>query len=1724
MKISIVMAYYNRKQQTIFTLDTISKSKHQDYEVIIVDDGSSSENRLEDVIYKYKFPIKLIRIEPLNKKWINPCIPYNIGFKHASGDIIIIQNPEVCYIGDIISYVNNQLYNKHDMYLSFRCFASPSFEYNDRLKKICKRFYYKRIKERFIDKINWNNFSFNWRYYVDKYKNLKIKNYSQALSHWNRFGIKENRQCNKSNIYHPAEYIKWKGWYNHEEYNPRALHFLTATHKKNIDKINGFNEEYQNGLWYDDTDFIKRMKLVTNLKYVTDDEYFGIHQYHNSGSIDLIKQNNFKQHIKSNKKIYSLLNQQISKGNNFVYNWKNSNKNTISDNAIYNIYDNIKSKTEIIRSSHTNNLVDKNTNTNELVDDKTTSDNAIYTNIKTKITKEQSCLDYNKLIIFGSNGMLGTYIAKYFKEQYFNVINITRKEYDVMEKTFCDLENLLIDNGINNKTVIFNAIGVIPQRLNKHNEALNNQKYIKINSIFPNILDQICKKYDAKLIHPTTDCVFDGSKGKYDETDIHNAKYIYGITKSLGEPSDATVIRSSIIGEEIYNKKSLLEWVCSNKDGEIDGYIDHYWNGITCLQYAKIVYQIVAENLFWKGVRHILSPNSISKYKLVNIINDVYKLNIKINSKEGIKRCDKTLCTINSVNRKFNIPDLETQIMELKYYHSFKYPRILHLFWSGILPFLNYLTVVTFKKYHPKWEINVYVTSKTHKNIKWETGEQNHQILCYDYMRELEKDSSINIINVNKICIKLGIFNLNCIYQSDILRVYFLSKVGGIWSDFDIIYIKNIENIFNKYKKDIVFKLKDGETNYFPVAFFLCNGKKNNIFCKILKEQLKILNKNEKDYQKYGADLYNKMFYLGNDINKKNKMKKKYSIEILGKSYYLPYECYQLKSLYNNIDTGQITENTVGVHWFNGADIAREYVSRLNKLHHSKFKIKCTMDVLIKDYIKYKKQIVTKKTVKNKHNTIYNKNIALICESSYPGGGGEEFMYDISVYFNKLNLNVYWFNFHDWGKKTHRSYNKIERDTYTEINLNYNIRDLNIFQILKQEMAKYNINYIFHQGYGHKFVTDIGNVLNIPTITIWCFWEEALEINPSYGLIDINKNIKQHNKTNNFHHIINNIDYFYFASKFVKDTLENKYKIKFDDDHIFPTLSQNNRYLLKNKSDNFHSKYITLLDVHTLKGGKIMAELINRLHNLNFLGIKTEDENNGPESILKSIKKINNSNSKLLLKRVNNVKHIYMDTKILLCPTYLDETFCRVVFEAYANKIPVICSNKGNLGYLDEKNLLIIKDFSIDKYVKYIIKLVNDKNFYNMVVETQYKIYKKIKKESNFDRIMNKYIEIDNNKNKNIGIFTPWCDQGLGIQSRIYKKIFEECGYNIFIFSTKPYVKTECNGLIGNEYEWETNNIYRSPNRRLDVNMLEFDLFVTNYKIRKMIIPEIQYDKIFEITEYLKIKYNIDTYAIPNVECIRNNELKKFKKFKKILVNNKMTYNLLTELKVPNVEYFGFTYDIMDKLDVKYIKKKNIGSRGKIQLLHLSGLNGLFRKRTMEIIKILDKIYNDGVQNFVLNLVIQGNFDNNLLHKLDQPFINLIYKHCSYADILNMYNQNHISIQISKHEGLGLGFFESCFMGTPVITLNAPPHNEIIHHKKNGWLLPAWVEKDKKPENPFTIIGQVQVDLNIIEDRIKNILMNIDEINIVMNNTKSYTDKIYNINDFKKRLINIMNS
>jgi dTDP-4-dehydrorhamnose reductase len=241
-----------------------------------------------------------------------------------------------------------------------------------------------------------------------------------------------------------------------------------------------------------------------------------------------------------------------------------------------------------------------------------------------------------KIFVLGCNGMLGRYVTSYFKKRY-EVVAVGR-EIDASKESFTSLSVWFDINGIHINDVVINCIGLIKQKMTDKDSI----KAIRINSIFPHLLSSFCSTKYVHLIHISTDCCFSGSKGCYSEEDTPDPEDMYGLSKAAGEPENCSVIRTSVIGEGDF-KKSLIEWVKSQK--EINAYINHKWNGVTCLQLTQEIDNIIKSGNYWRGVRHYFS-DTVTKAQLVRMIGEVYGKDIVFSDCQAEKSVDRTLSTI----------------------------------------------------------------------------------------------------------------------------------------------------------------------------------------------------------------------------------------------------------------------------------------------------------------------------------------------------------------------------------------------------------------------------------------------------------------------------------------------------------------------------------------------------------------------------------------------------------------------------------------------------------------------------------------------------------------------------------------------------------------------------------------------------------------------------------------------------------------------------------------------------------------------------------------------------------------------------------------------------------------------------------------------------------------------------------------------------------------------
>lgn len=175
--------------------------------------------------------------------------------------------------------------------------------------------------------------------------------------------------------------------------------------------------------------------------------------------------------------------------------------------------------------------------------------------------------------------------------------------------------------------VIVNCIGVIKQR----DEAKSPISSITLNALFPHRLAEAAEAWGGRVIHFSTDCVFSGRRGNYREGDPSDAEDLYGRSKFLGEVAapNAITLRTSIIGRELTEHRSLLDWFLSQKGKKARGFRRVIYSGITTNEMANVVSLIIRSFPTLSGLFQVVS-DPITKYDLLLLIREAYELDVEV--------------------------------------------------------------------------------------------------------------------------------------------------------------------------------------------------------------------------------------------------------------------------------------------------------------------------------------------------------------------------------------------------------------------------------------------------------------------------------------------------------------------------------------------------------------------------------------------------------------------------------------------------------------------------------------------------------------------------------------------------------------------------------------------------------------------------------------------------------------------------------------------------------------------------------------------------------------------------------------------------------------------------------------------------------------------------------------------------------------------------------------
>ncbi len=248
-----------------------------------------------------------------------------------------------------------------------------------------------------------------------------------------------------------------------------------------------------------------------------------------------------------------------------------------------------------------------------------------------------------KVAVFGTTGMLGHAVIEVLSQNGVEVLDVNRNQIDAEISSVEQIRDV-----VSECKWIVNCIGIIKTYIHDNN-AFETERAIRVNALFPYNLSKAAEK--SRIIQIATDCVYDGQRGLYVETDPHNATDIYGKTKSLGEVSSDNVmnLRCSIIGRELKNKVSLLEWFLNqSRNAKVNGYTNHMWNGLTTKAFARICFGIIKNNFWFNGLQHVIPTGVINKAEMLSIFKKIFdRSDIIINNMQTEIKIDRTISTNN---------------------------------------------------------------------------------------------------------------------------------------------------------------------------------------------------------------------------------------------------------------------------------------------------------------------------------------------------------------------------------------------------------------------------------------------------------------------------------------------------------------------------------------------------------------------------------------------------------------------------------------------------------------------------------------------------------------------------------------------------------------------------------------------------------------------------------------------------------------------------------------------------------------------------------------------------------------------------------------------------------------------------------------------------------------------------------------------------------------------
>jgi dTDP-4-dehydrorhamnose reductase len=281
-----------------------------------------------------------------------------------------------------------------------------------------------------------------------------------------------------------------------------------------------------------------------------------------------------------------------------------------------------------------------------------------------------------KILILGLSGMLGHKLFSYLQKQNtYDLYATTTTNFEIEYPSFkiINKKNIFFSKVQNidyferiflkiNPDIVINCIAILRESF----FDLKPVKFIEINTIYPHKISQLSKKLDFRFIHFSTDILYSDNNKLSCENDEIALSGPYAASKFLGEVknNNSLTIRTSIIGHQLNNNTSLLEWFLNYEGKTVNGYSNVIYSGLPTTEISKIIHKYIIPNVDLKGIMNI-SSKPISKLELLYKIKKYYNKKVNINSDESI--ISNRSLNSNLFNKKtgYLVPDWDMMVKEM---------------------------------------------------------------------------------------------------------------------------------------------------------------------------------------------------------------------------------------------------------------------------------------------------------------------------------------------------------------------------------------------------------------------------------------------------------------------------------------------------------------------------------------------------------------------------------------------------------------------------------------------------------------------------------------------------------------------------------------------------------------------------------------------------------------------------------------------------------------------------------------------------------------------------------------------------------------------------------------------------------------------------------------------------------------------------------------------------